>query len=133
MASRAVCKSAIIAVVTALRLSGRFSVIVAIASRHSRRSVEYMVENTSSIQKWRMGVLNPNFVGHGKNLGQALGFDSGISACFFQRRENLFGGEVADQIVSGKWTAPESSKRAVKAAASRFVRRHNFLFRIFWP
>src|ERR1700687_5411712 len=80
-----------------------------------------------------MGILGPNFVGHGKNLRQAFRFDSGISAGFFQRRKNLFGGDVADKIVSGKWTAPESGKGAVKAAASRLIRRHNFLFRIFWP
>src|SRR5580692_1208892 len=79
-----------------------------------------------------MGILDSNFVGQGKNLRQALGFDSRISACFFQRGKNLFGGDVADQIVSSKGTAPESGERAVKAAASRFVRRHNFLFRIFW-
>src|SRR3984957_18341314 len=80
-----------------------------------------------------MGVPDPNFVGHGKNLGQALGFDSRISTRFFQRRENLFGGDVADQIVSGKRAAPESGEGAVKAAASRFVCCHNFLFGIFWP
>src|ERR1700751_1933799 len=79
-----------------------------------------------------MGILDPNFVGHGKNLGQALGFNSRISARFFQRRKNLFCGDVADEVVSGKRTASESSKGAVKAAASRFVRRHDFLFRIFW-
>ena len=78
-----------------------------------------------------MGVLDPNVVGHGKNLRQALGFDSRISACFFQRRKDLFGGNVADQIVSGKWTAAESGKGAIKAAASRFVRRQDFLFGIF--
>ena len=60
-----------------------------------------------------------------------LGFDSRISACFFQRREDLFGGDVADQIVSGKWTAAESGERAVEAAASRFVGRQDFLFGIF--
>jgi len=42
MVSSAVCNSAIICVLMALRLSGRFSVILAISPLNSRISVEYI-------------------------------------------------------------------------------------------
>src|SRR5450432_1363820 len=124
MASRADCKSAIIAALMALRLSGRFSVMVAIASRYSRRSVEYMVEtllHSGSVYKRSVGVGRPNLIGHGKNFSQALGLDARIGAGFFQRRENLFGGDVADEIVAGERAAAQASERAVEAAAPGLV------------
>ena len=73
-----------------------------------------------------MGILGPDFVGHGKNLREPFGFDSRISANLFQRRQNLFGGDIAHQIIPGKRAAPKAGERAVESAATRFVGRHNF-------
>src|SRR5260370_357576 len=81
IASSALCSSAIIWVLMALRLSGRFSVILAISPLNSRIRVEYMAE-ASLIQKWRMRIFHADFVGHGQHLRQSRAVDAGINAVF---------------------------------------------------
>src|SRR5260370_32224773 len=71
----------------ALRLSGRFSVILAISPLNSRIRVEYMAE-ASLIQKWRMRIFRADFVGHGQHLRQSRAVDAGINAGFAQRCEH---------------------------------------------
>src|SRR6266481_1036516 len=128
MVSSAVCSSAIICVLIALRFSGRFSVILAISPLNSRISVECMAE-ASLIQKWRVRIFRADFVGHGQQFCEPRAVDARIGARFAQRREHLLGGNVPDQIVSRKGAAAKSGKRAVKPPASRFVRCQDFLFR----
>src|SRR3979490_3300880 len=101
MVSSAVCSSAIICVLMALRLSGRFSVILAISPLNSRISVAYM-QKTSLIHNWRVCVFGPNLVGHRQYLGEPRTVDAGISARFAQRGEHLLRGDIANQIVSRK-------------------------------
>src|SRR5207249_9923029 len=115
------------------RFSGRFSVMVARLPLISRRSVEYILGNTSSICKWGMRILRANLVRHFEGLRQARRIDSGISARFSQRRKNIFRGDVPDKTVSCKGAAAKPGQRAVEPPASRFVGRKNFLFRIFGP
>src|SRR5712692_4391001 len=132
IASSALCSSAIIWVLMALRLSGRFSVILAISPLNSRIRVEYMAE-ASLIQKWRVRVFRANFVGHAQHLRQSRAVDAGINAGFAQRCEHLLGRNVPNQIVSRKGAAAKSGERAVEAATSCSVCGKNFLFRVFWP
>src|SRR5712691_8814247 len=132
MASSALCNSAIICVLMALRLSGRFSVILAISPLNSRIKVEYMAE-ASLIQKWHVRIFRADFVGHGQNLLQARDVDAGIGARFAQRRQHLFGGDVPNQIVSRKGAAAKSRQRAVKSPASGFIGSKNFLLRVLRP
>src|SRR5713226_6952941 len=132
MVSSAVCSSSIICVLMALRLSGRFSVILAISPLKSRIRVEYMAE-ASLIQKWRVRVFRANFVGHAQHLRQSRAVDAGINAGFAQRRKRPFGGDVPNQIVSRKGAAAKPRQRAVKAPASRLVCGKNFLFRVLRP
>src|SRR5216683_4841791 len=132
MASSALCSSAIIWVLMALRLSGRFSVILAISPLNSRIKVEYMAE-ASLIQKWRVRVFRANFVGHAQHLRQSRAVDAGINAGFAQRRQHLFGGDVPHQIVSRKGAAAKPGQRAIEAPASRLVGGEDFFFGVFRP
>src|SRR5260370_24410632 len=102
--SSAVCSSAIICVLMALRLSGRFSVIFAISPVNSRINVECM-ESTSLIHNWSVRVFGPNLVGHSQYLGEPGGVDARIGARFVQRGEHLLRRNIADQIVSCKGAA----------------------------
>src|SRR5579859_617619 len=129
MVSSAVCSSAIIWVLMALRLSGRFSVILATSSLNSRISVEFM--ETSLIHKWRVRVPGANFVGHGEHFRQSRAIDSGVSAGFAQRGEHLLRGDVPHQIVSRKGTAAKPGERGIEAPAPRFVGGEDFLLGLF--
>src|SRR5437879_2075863 len=150
--SSAVCNSAIICVETALRFSGRFSVIVARFPAISRRSVWYMAatspdvrtENCSRI--WQnhsvhvilvhqrcMRVLRANLVRHFERLGQPRRINSRIGARFAQCCKNVFGRDVPDQIVSRKRAAAKPRQRAIEPAAPSFVRRKDFFFSILGP
>src|SRR5712692_5885684 len=132
MASSAPCNSAIICVLMALRLSGRFSVILAISPLNSRIKVEYMAE-ASLIQKWHVRIFRADFVGHGQNLLQARDVDARIGERFALRRQHLFGGDVANQIVSRKGAAAKAGQRAVEAPASGLVGGQDFFFGVFRP
>src|SRR5258708_38781474 len=132
IASSALCSSAIIWVLMALRLSGRFTGSLAISPLNSRIRVEYMAE-ASLIQKWRVRVFRANFVGHAQHLRQSRAVDAGINAGFAQRCEHLLGRNVPNQIVSRKGAAAKSRQRAVKAPASRLVCGKDFLFRVLRP
>src|SRR5258708_21768881 len=57
--------------------------------------------------------------------------DGGSASGLFYCIENVFGEDVADQLVSGEGAAAESSERAIEAAASGLVRRVNFCFGVF--
>src|SRR5438874_11906188 len=116
----------------ALRLSGRFRVIWPISPAISRRSVGY-IPNLLSIHERSMSVFCANFLGHFEGLFEPCRFDSGIGASFAERRKHILGGDIADQIISGKRAAAKSGQRAVKAPASRFIRSQAFLLRIFRP
>src|SRR5258708_19040081 len=120
MVSTAVCSSAIICVLIALRFSGRFSVILAISPLNSRISVECMAE-ASLIQNWRVRVFRANLVAHGQDFGEPRAVYPRIGARFAQRGEHLLRGDVPHQIVSRKGAAATSGERAVEAPASRFV------------
>ena len=52
-----------------------------------------------------MRVLGANLVGHGNDLRKFGFIDAGIGSCLFQRNKDLFGRDVADQIVSREGTA----------------------------
>src|SRR6266436_4417992 len=132
MVSSAVCSSAIICVLMALRFSGRFSVILAISPLNSRISVECMTE-ASLIQKWRVRIFRANLVGHGQDFGEPRGVDAGIGARLAQGREHPLRGDVPHQIVSRKGAAAKPCQRAVEAPAAGFVGSENFRFRILWP
>src|SRR5258707_5415571 len=120
MVSSAVCSSAIICVLIALRFSGRFSVILAISPLNSRISVECMAR-ASLIQNWRVRVFRANLVGHGQDFGEPRVVYPRIGARPSQRGEHLLRGDVSHQIVSRKGAAAKSGERAVEAPASRFV------------
>src|SRR5258708_8906279 len=57
--------------------------------------------------------------------------DGGFASGLFYCCENVFGADVADQIVSGERAAAQSSERAIEAAATGLVRRVNFCFGVF--
>src|SRR6266852_9011399 len=126
MVSSAVCSSAILCVLMALRLSGLFNVILAISPLNSRIRVEY-IEKTSLIHNWRMRIFRANLVGHGQDLAKLGGFDARVRARFAQCREHLLGGNVPHQIVSLKGAAAKSGQRAIEAPASCLVRGQDFL------
>src|SRR5437016_11625002 len=96
ISSNAVCSSAIICVEMALRFSGRFSVMVARLPLISRRSVEYILGNTSSICKWGMRVLRADLLGHFDHSGQPRRIDSGIGTRLPQGGKNILRGDVPD-------------------------------------
>src|ERR1700676_3782545 len=104
MVSSDVCRSAIICVLMALRLSGRFSVIFAISPLNSRISVERMAK-TSLVQKWGVRVFCANLVAHSQHFREPRGINARISTRFAQRREHLLRGDVPNQIVSRKGAA----------------------------
>src|SRR6267154_3313720 len=131
--SSAVCSSAIICVEMALRFSGRFSVMVARFFVISRRSVEYIFGNTSSIHKRGMRIFHADLVGHFEYLRQLRGIDARISAHFSEGGKNIFRRDVADQIVSRKGAAAKPGQCAIKSPASRFVGGKNFFFGVLWP
>src|SRR6266566_240448 len=85
ISSKAVCSSAIIWVETALRFSGRLSVMVARLPLMSRRSVEYILGNTSSIYKLGMRILRADLLGHFDHSGQPRRIDSGIDSARLTR------------------------------------------------
>src|SRR6266849_3909799 len=132
MVSSAVCSSAIICVLMALRFSGRFSVILAISPLNSRISVECMAE-ASLIQNWRVRVFRANLVGHGQDFGEPRVVYPRVGARFAQSRKHLLRGDVPHQIVSRKGAAAKSRQRAIEAAASRLVGGKNFRFRVLRP
>src|SRR5260370_39108042 len=132
IASSALCSSAIIWVLMALRLSGRFSVILAISPLNSRIRVEYMAE-ASLIQNWRVRVFRANFVGHSQHLRQSRVVDAGINAGFTQRGEHLLGRNVPNQIVSRKRAAAKPRQRAVKSPASCLIGGKNFFLGVLRP
>src|SRR6266853_6876723 len=131
--SSAVCSSAIICVEMALRFSGRFSVMVARFPVISRRSVEYIFENTSSIHERSVRILRANVIRHFEYLRQPRGINARIGARFSQRCKDILGRDVPDQIVSRKWAATKPCQRPVEPPASRFVGCENFLFRVLRP
>src|SRR5258708_243371 len=133
IASSAVCNSAIIWVEMALRFSGRFSVMVARFPVISRRSVEYIFENTSSIHERSMRILRANLIRHFEYLRQARGINARIGARFSQRCKDILGRDVPDQIVSRKGASAKPGQRPVEPPASRFVGCENFLFRVLRP
>src|SRR5882762_6175043 len=128
MASRAVCNSAIMGTEIALRFSGRFSVMVARLPAISRRSVEYIFGNTSSVHKRGMRIFHADLIGHFEYLRQLRGIDARISARFSEGGKNIFRRDVADQIVSCKGAAAKPGQCAIKSPASRFVRCENLFF-----
>src|SRR5215472_7296518 len=105
ISSRAVCSSAIMVAEMALRLSGRFSVMVATCRLASRISVVYMSRISSQ-------------------------FTSGACAYFAQSHKDDLRGDVSYQIVSRKGTAAKPGERAVKAAASGFECSEDFFFSV---
>src|SRR5215472_6717922 len=121
ISSRAVCSSAIIAADMALRLSGRFSVMVAICPDMSSSSVEYMLRSLLSIHEWSMCVFCANLVSHFQRLCKPRRLDPRVGSSLAERRQHVFCRDVADQIISSKGAAAKSGKRAVKAPASRFI------------
>src|SRR5215472_16215503 len=133
ISSNAVCISAIIAADMALRLSGRFNVIVAICPDMSSSSVEYIFRTLLSIHEWSMSVFCANLVGHFQRLRKCLRFDAGIGARFAKRCKHVFRGDIPDEIISGKGAAAKPRKRAVKASATCLIRREDFFFRILGP
>src|SRR5258708_24182229 len=133
IASSAVCNSAIIWVEMALRFSGRFSVMVARFPVISRRSVEYIFENTSSIHERSVRILRANVIRHFEYLRQSRGINARIGARLAQRCKNILRRDVPDQIVSRKWASAKSRQRPVEAPAPRFVGCENFLFRVLRP
>src|SRR5438034_9245646 len=89
ISSTAVCSSAIIWVEMALRFSGRLSVMVARFPLMSRRSVEYILGNTSSIYNWGMRILRADLVGHFDHSRQPRRIDSGIGTRLPQGGKNI--------------------------------------------
>src|SRR6202023_3016055 len=104
----------------------------AISPLNSRISVECM-KKTSLIYSWRVCVFRANLVGHRQHLRDPRVVDARIGARFAQSRENLFRGDVANQIVSRKGAAAKPRQRAIEAAASRLVGGKDFRFRVLRP
>src|SRR5258708_23350513 len=88
---------------------------------------------TSLIYRWRVRVFRANLVGHRQHLRDPRIVDARIGARFAESRENLFRGDVANQIVSRKGAAAKPCQRAIEAAASRLVGGKNFRFRLLRP
>src|SRR5215470_15552737 len=101
----------------ALRLSGRFKVMVAICPATSRISVVY-INDLLSVYERSMSVFCANFSGHFENFPQPRRVDAWIGARLAKCCKDILGGDVAHQIVSGKGAAAKPRKRTVKAAAS---------------
>src|SRR5205085_6263572 len=116
----------------ALRLSGRFSVMVATGPELSRISVENINSYLLSVHEGSMSIVCANLIGHFEGLRKPRRLDSGVGPGFAQRRKNVFGSDIADQTVSGKGTAAKTSQRAVKPATSRFIRSENFFLGPLW-
>src|SRR6266478_4399864 len=57
--------------------------------------------------------------------------DAGFASGLFYRSENVFGADVADEIVSGEGAAAESGERAIEAAATGPIGGKNFCFGVF--
>src|SRR5580692_716158 len=92
-----------------------------------RRSTSRMI----LIHQRGMCILCANFVGHGEQGRQPGGIDPRIGPGFFQRGQDVFGRDVADEIVSGKGAAAEPGQSAVEAAAAGLVGREDFCFGVF--
>src|SRR5215470_2698746 len=131
ISSRAVCSSAIMVAEMALRLSGRFSVMVATCRLASRMSVEYMVSSLLSVHEWSMRIFCANFVGHFEHFRETRGIDAGIGPGFAQCHKDVLRGDVSHQIVSRKRASAKSGERAVKAAAAGFESGEDFFFGVF--
>ena len=99
----------------------------------SRRSVEYILETPPQFTSGACAYFARISLVISQNLCQSRRINSRISACFAQRRKNIFRRDVADQIVSRKGASAKSRQRAVESPASRFVRRENLFFRILRP
>src|SRR5215470_11858902 len=112
----------------ALRLSGRFKVMVAICPATSRVSVEYISRTLLSIHEWSMSVSCANLVRHFEHLYQPCRLDAWISPCFKQRRKHVLCRDIADQIISGKRAPAKPGQGTVKAPATRLISRKDFLF-----
>src|SRR6185295_7435923 len=78
-----------------------------------------------------VGVFGSNLAGHGQDFAEPGLLDAGVAACFLDGRENVFGANVADQLVARKGAAAEAGEGAVEAAATRMVRGENLGFGIF--
>src|SRR5258708_11901556 len=57
--------------------------------------------------------------------------DAGFASGLFYRSQNVFGADVADQVVSGEGAAAESGECAIEAAASGPIGGENFRFGVF--
>src|SRR6266849_8051109 len=160
ISSSTVCNSEIICAEIELRLSGRFSVIVAMCPVLSRRSVSYM--NSISVRSRAAGcseshacqppttrqersvqvilvhqgcmrILCANLVRHLEHLDQPGDIDPGICSGLLQCGEHVLRCNVADEIVSRKGTAAKPGQRAVESPAARFIRSQSFRFGVFRP
>src|ERR1051326_7441743 len=98
-----------------------------------RTSVRHFYTATGLIGNRGVRVFHANVVSHGKNFGQPRFVDAGVAARFFDGCENVFGTNVADEVVAGKGAAAKASERAVEAAAARIIRRENFGLGVFGP
>src|ERR1700676_2984543 len=149
--SSADCRSQIMRVEMALRLSGRFTVSLAMSPSCSSSSVSYISQVSPHVAAaWcaacvtlilvhlrGVRILCAHFVGEAEHIGQLGRVDleiiTEIGADFLQCGEDLLGGDVADEIVARKGAAAESGERGVEAPATGFVRGEDFGFRVFGP
>src|ERR1700738_3001894 len=61
----------------------------------------------------RVRVFRANFVGHLQQRREGGGIDSGVASRFADGGEDVFGGDIADESVTGERAAAESGERGV--------------------
>ena len=75
-----------------------------------------------------VGVLLAEGLGELEDAGEGFGGEAGIGAGALEGVDDVFGGDVADEVVAGEGAATESGERGIEAAAAGGVGGEDFGF-----
>ena len=75
-----------------------------------------------------MRIFRANLVSQLGNPFQFIAFDARINSGSAKRREHIFGGNVADEVVSREGAAAETCEGAIETAATRLIRSQDLVF-----